>query len=307
MSSETEPIEVQNQQEGNNSAGQQQGGNDSAGGAQDSQSDKGSQDASQIEVKSASMDYTSKLQVKNLKKSFGSSVVMKNINFDFADNSITTVLGPSGTGKSVLIKHLVGLLEPDAGQVFVDGDDIWSMSEDERYSMRTRFGVCWQDGALFGSMNLYDNTAFPLRTHTKMSESEIEEKVMGLLEEVGLGHSAHKAPNEISGGMKKRAGFARALVMDPEFVIFDEPDSGLDPVRTSLLCDIILDVHSKLGGTYLLVTHDMATAKKVSDYIGLIWQGEVVHYGPAKEAFENEDPFVKQFLAGESAGPLGMD
>ncbi len=253
------------------------------------------------------MTSATKLQVHNLSKSFGSAQIMKNINFDFADNAITTVLGPSGTGKSVLIKHLVGLLEPDTGEVLVDGDDIWAMTEDERYSMRTRFGVCWQDGALFGSMNLYDNTAFPLRTHTKMSEKEIEEKVMRLLEEVGLGHSAHKAPNEISGGMKKRAGFARAMVMDPEFVIFDEPDSGLDPVRTSLLCDIILDVHQKHGGTYLLVTHDMATARKVSDYIGLIWQGEVVHYGPAKEAFENEDPFVKQFLAGESAGPLGMD
>lgn len=259
------------------------------------------------ETSGSGINATSKLQVHGLSKSFGSSQVMKNINFDFADNAITTVLGPSGTGKSVLIKHLVGLLEPDTGEVLVDGDDIWAMTEDERYSMRTRFGVCWQDGALFGSMNLYDNTAFPLRTHTKMSEKEIEEKVMRLLEEVGLGHSAHKAPNEISGGMKKRAGFARAMVMDPEFVIFDEPDSGLDPVRTSLLCDIILDVHQKHGGTYLLVTHDMATARKVSDYIGLIWQGEVVHYGPAKEAFENEDPFVKQFLAGESAGPLGMD
>jgi phospholipid/cholesterol/gamma-HCH transport system ATP-binding protein len=259
------------------------------------------------ETTGSGVNVATKLQVHNLSKSFGSSKIMKNINFDFADNAITTVLGPSGTGKSVLIKHLVGLLEPDTGEVLVDGDDIWAMTEDERYSMRTRFGVCWQDGALFGSMNLFDNTAFPLRTHTKMSEKEIEEKVMRLLEEVGLGHSAHKAPNEISGGMKKRAGFARAMVMDPEFVIFDEPDSGLDPVRTSLLCDIILDVHSKHGGTYLLVTHDMATARKVSDYIGVIWQGEVVHYGPAKEAFENEDPFVKQFLAGESAGPLGMD
>jgi phospholipid/cholesterol/gamma-HCH transport system ATP-binding protein len=282
--SETEPIAIGETQ--NLSQAQEQGGQQASG---------------------SGVTAASKLQVHNLSKSFGSSKVMKNINFDFADDAITTVLGPSGTGKSVLIKHLVGLLEPDTGEVLVDGDDIWAMTENERYSMRTRFGVCWQDGALFGSMNLYDNTAFPLRTHTKMSESEIEEKVMRLLEEVGLGHSAHKAPNEISGGMKKRAGFARAMVMDPEFVIFDEPDSGLDPVRTSLLCDIILDVHSKHGGTYLLVTHDMATARKVSDYIGLIWQGEVVHYGPAKEAFENEDPFVKQFLAGESAGPLGMD
>jgi phospholipid/cholesterol/gamma-HCH transport system ATP-binding protein len=247
------------------------------------------------------------LQVHNLAKSFGKAEVLKEINFDFHHDAITTVLGPSGTGKSVLIKHLVGLLAPDRGEVLVDGEDIWSLTENQRYDMRKRFGVCWQDGALFGSMNLYDNTAFPLRKHTRMSEKEIERIVMNALEEVGLGEAAAKAPNEISGGMRKRAGFARALVMNPDIVMFDEPDSGLDPVRTSLLCDIILDVHKEHGGTFLLVTHDISTAKKVSDYIGLIWHGEVVHYGPADEAFANEDPFVKQFLAGESAGPLGMD
>jgi phospholipid/cholesterol/gamma-HCH transport system ATP-binding protein len=247
------------------------------------------------------------LQVHDLAKSFGKAEVLKDINFDFQHDAITTVLGPSGTGKSVLIKHLVGLLAPDRGEVLVDGQDIWSLTENQRYDMRQRFGVCWQDGALFGSMNLYDNTAFPLRKHTRMSEKEVERVVMNALEEVGLGQAAAKAPNEISGGMRKRAGFARALVMNPDIVMFDEPDSGLDPVRTSLLCDIILDVHKEHGGTFLLVTHDISTAKKVSDYIGLIWHGEVVHYGPADEAFAHEDPFVKQFLAGESAGPLGMD
>ncbi|MGQ0575702.1 MAG: ABC transporter ATP-binding protein [Pseudonocardia sp.] len=247
------------------------------------------------------------LEVHHLAKSFGKAEVLRDINFRFAHNAITTVLGPSGTGKSVLIKHLVGLLAPDRGQVLVEGQDIWSMTEDERYDMRTRFGVCWQDGALFGSMNLYDNTAFPLRKHTKKPEREIEQIVMTALDEVGLADAAHKAPNEVSGGMKKRAGFARALVMNPDIVLFDEPDSGLDPVRTSLLCDIIMDVHRQHGGTYLLVTHDIKTARKVSDYVGLIWKGEVVHYGPAEEAFDNPDPFVRQFLAGESAGPLGMD
>ena len=247
------------------------------------------------------------LQVHGLAKSFGSAQILKQIDFDFRHNAITTVLGPSGTGKSVLIKHLVGLLAPDAGEVLVAGQDIWSMSENERYDMRKRFGVCWQDGALFGSMNLYDNVAFPLRKHTRKSEKEIEQTVMTALDEVGLAKAAHKAPNEVSGGMKKRAGFARALVMNPDIVLFDEPDSGLDPVRTSLLCDIIMDVHRQHGGTYLLVTHDIKTARKVSDYVGLIWKGEVVHYGPAAEAFEHQDPFVRQFLAGQSAGPLGMD
>lgn len=247
------------------------------------------------------------LQVHGLRKSFGKVEVLKNIHFDFVNDSITTVLGPSGTGKSVLIKHLVGLLAPDAGEVIVGGRDIWSMTEDERYEMRTRFGVCWQDGALFGSMNLYDNTAFPLRKHTRMRESEIEEITVKALVEMGLGRSMKKFPNQLSGGMRKRAGFARALVMNPDIVLFDEPDSGLDPVRTSLMCDVILETHKQHGGTYLLVTHDIQTARKVSDYIGLIWKGEVVHYGPADDAFENDDPFVRQFLAGQSAGPLGMD
>lgn len=247
------------------------------------------------------------MQVRNLRKAFGEFQVMKDISLNFVDNAITTVLGPSGTGKSVLIKHLVGLLEPDEGEVVILGKDIWGVSESERYELRKNFGVLFQDGALFGSMNLYDNIAFPLRKHTDKSEDEIEDIVMSRANEVGLEASIRKLPSEISGGMKKRAGFARALVMNPKIVLFDEPDSGLDPVRTSLLCDLILDVHRENGGTYLVVTHDIGAAQKVSDYVGLIWRGEVVHYSKSEEAFSCEDPFVRQFLAGESAGPLGMD
>ena len=283
--SDTEPIAVNTTQNLQSGRGREQGQQTSGSG----------------------MTSATKLQVHNLSKSFGSAQIMKNINFDFADNAITTVLGPSGTGKSVLIKHLVGLLEPDTGEVLVDGDDIWAMTEDERYSMRTRFGVCWQDGALFGSMNLYDNTAFPLRTHTKMSEKEIEEKVMRLLEEVGLGHSAHKAPNEISGGMKKRAGFARAMVMDPEFVIFDEPDSGLDPVRTALLCELIREIHAENGGCYLVISHDLTTARRIADFIAVLWSGKIVESGPKEEVFDSSNPFVNQFLHADVSGPLSMD
>ncbi|MGY0541544.1 ABC transporter ATP-binding protein [Nocardioides sp. YJ-D4] len=245
--------------------------------------------------------------VRDVHKSFGSFDVLQGLNLEFEDNAITTVLGPSGTGKSVLIKHLVGLLEPDQGEVRVFGKDIWNLSEDERYEIRKNMGVLFQDGALFGSMNLYDNTAFPLRKHTDKSEDEIREIVLQRLVEVGLERSLHKFPNEVSGGMRKRAGFARALVMNPRIVFFDEPDSGLDPVRTSLLNDLILQMHAEHGGTYLLVTHDIRTARKVSDYVGVIWKGKTVHYGPAEEAFNSDIPFVRQFLAGESAGPLGMD
>jgi phospholipid/cholesterol/gamma-HCH transport system ATP-binding protein len=247
------------------------------------------------------------MEVRNVHKAFGSFKVLQGMNLNFADNAITTVLGPSGTGKSVLIKHLVGLLEPDQGQVLIFGQDIWRISETERYELRKRFGVLFQDGALFGSLNIYDNVAFPLRKHTTLSEREIADAVMERLAEVGLERAVGKFPNEVSGGMRKRAGFARALVFNPDIVLFDEPDSGLDPVRTSLLCDLILKVHAQHGGTYVVVTHDIRSARKVSDYVGLIWKGEVVHYGEADGAFRSPDPFVRQFLSGDSAGPLGMD
>jgi phospholipid/cholesterol/gamma-HCH transport system ATP-binding protein len=247
------------------------------------------------------------VQIRDVHKSFGSFDVLTGLTLNFVDNAITTVLGPSGTGKSVLLKHVVGLLEPDAGEIVVFDQDIWKISERERQELRKRFGVLFQDGALFGSMNVFDNVAFPLRKHTEMRESEIREVVMSRLEEVGLGKAATKAPGEISGGMKKRAGFARALVLNPSVVMFDEPDSGLDPVRTSLLNDLILKVHAEHGGTYVLVTHDIQTARKVSDYVGVLWKGKLIHYGETEEAFNSDLPFVRQFLSGASAGPLGMD
>ena len=247
------------------------------------------------------------IQVRDVYKSFGSSHILNGLSLDFKDDAITTVLGPSGTGKSVLLKHIVGLLEPDAGRVKVFGTDIWGVSEEERFELRKRFGVLFQDGALFGSMNLYDNVAFPLRRHTDMSEKDIREIVMTNMIEVGLEKAIHKAPNEISGGMRKRAGFARALVLKPDVVLFDEPDSGLDPVRTKLLSHLIQKVHAEHGGTYIVITHDIPTARTVSDYVAVIWKGKVVHYGDADGAFNSDNPFVRQFLAGAAEGPLGMD
>jgi phospholipid/cholesterol/gamma-HCH transport system ATP-binding protein len=247
------------------------------------------------------------IEVDEVHKAFNGFKVLDGLTVDFVEGAITTVLGPSGTGKSVLLKHIIALLYPDAGDIRVFGKSIITMNEDELFAMREGFGVLFQDGALFGSMNIYDNVAFPLRKHTKLPEDKIRPIVMQRLKQVGLEGATRKMPNEISGGMRKRAGFARALVLNPKIVLFDEPDSGLDPVRTSLLCDLILDVHREHGGTYLLVTHNIPTAQKVSDYIGLLWQGRLAHYGPTAEAFSSTDPFVRQFLAGDSAGPLGMD
>ena len=247
------------------------------------------------------------VSVRGVRKKFGNFKVLKGLDIDFPDNAITTILGPSGTGKSVLLKHIVGILSPDKGEVVVFGKNIWDLGRVERLHMRRQLGILFQDGALFGSMNVFDNVAFPLRRHTDMPEREIRELVMERLKEVGLTAAVDKKPSEVSGGMRKRAGFARALIMNPKVVMFDEPDSGLDPVRTSLLNDLILQVHEEHGGAYIVVTHDISSARKLSDYIGLLWKGKLVHYGSAKDAFESQDPFVQQFLSGESAGPLGMD
>jgi phospholipid/cholesterol/gamma-HCH transport system ATP-binding protein len=240
-------------------------------------------------------------------KSFGNNHVLRGLNMGLPEGKISMIIGPSGTGKSVCIKHIVGLLYPDQGDVLVNGVSIPSLSDDELFAMRRKFGVLFQDGALFGSLNLYDNIAFPLRQHTEKGEDEIAEIVNRRMKEVGLGGEGGKMPNELSGGMRKRAGFARSLVLDPEIVLFDEPDSGLDPVRTALLCELIKEVHAENGGCYVVITHDIMSARRVAEHISVLWKGRIVESGPADELFASENPFVRQFLSGESAGPLGMD
>jgi phospholipid/cholesterol/gamma-HCH transport system ATP-binding protein len=240
-------------------------------------------------------------------KSFGRNHVLRGLNMGLPEGKISMIIGPSGTGKSVCIKHIVGLLYPDQGDVLVNGVSIPSLSDDELFTMRRKFGVLFQDGALFGSLNLYDNIAFPLRQHTEKGEDEIAEIVSRRMKEVGLGGEGAKMPNELSGGMRKRAGFARSLVLDPEIVLFDEPDSGLDPVRTALLCELIKEVHAENGGSYVVITHDIMSARRVAEHISVLWKGRIVESGPAEELFASENPFVRQFLSGEAAGPLGME
>jgi phospholipid/cholesterol/gamma-HCH transport system ATP-binding protein len=240
-------------------------------------------------------------------KAFGRNQVLRGLNMSLPENKISMILGPSGTGKSVCIKHIVGLLYPDQGDVIVHGNSIPSLPDADLFELRKKFGVLFQDGALFGSLNLYDNVAFPLRQHTEKGDEEIAEIVNRRLKEVGLGDANEKMPNELSGGMRKRAGFARALVMEPDIVLFDEPDSGLDPVRTALLCELIKEVHAENGGCYTVITHDIMSARRVAEHISVLWKGKIVESGPAEELFASENPFVQQFLAGASAGPLGMD
>jgi phospholipid/cholesterol/gamma-HCH transport system ATP-binding protein len=240
-------------------------------------------------------------------KRLGGLPVLNGLNVTIPDDTITVVLGPSGTGKSVLIKHIIGLMFPDSGDIIVQGESVPSLTMPNLLALRRRIGVLFQDGALFGSMNVFDNVAFPLRQHTDMSEARIAEVVKQRLSDVGLSEAIDDAPSQLSGGMRKRAGFARALVMEPDIVIFDEPDSGLDPVRTALLCELIQEMHGALGGTYIVVTHDIASARRIGEYIALLWKGRIVESGNAQKMFSSENQFVRQFLSGSAEGPLGMD
>jgi len=240
-------------------------------------------------------------------KRLGGVWVLDGVHLELPDDTITVVLGPSGTGKSVLIKHIIGLMFPDSGEIFVRGENVGALPLPQLLALRQRIGMLFQDGALFGSMSLYDNIAFPLRQHTGRSEAEIAQIVRARLADVGLARYADLYPSELSGGMRKRAGFARALAMEPDIVIFDEPDSGLDPVRTALLCELIKKMHATYGGAYMVVTHDIASARRIGEYLAILWRGKIVRAGTAEEMFATEHPFVRQFLSGSARGPLGMD
>ncbi|MGE4426670.1 MAG: ABC transporter ATP-binding protein [Solirubrobacteraceae bacterium] len=251
-------------------------------------------------------------------KAFGRNRILRGLNMGLPEGMISMILGPSGTGKSVCIKHMVGLLYPDDGDVLVHGASVPGMALEPLLDMRKKFGVLFQDGALFGSMNIRDNVAFPLRQHTDKADKDVLEIVDRRMDEVGLAAAWDKFPNELSGGMRKRAGFARALVLDPSIVLFDEPDSGLDPVRTALLGELIMEIHEEMMGeaqqrgqehlpAFSLITHDIMTARRVAQYISVLWKGRIVEAGPAEQLFNSDNAFVNQFLAGASRGPLGMN
>jgi phospholipid/cholesterol/gamma-HCH transport system ATP-binding protein len=244
--------------------------------------------------------------VEGLTKSFGSQNIWRDVSLTLPPGEVSALLGPSGTGKSVFLKSMIGLLKPERGSCTINGVDIVTCSEHKLYEIRKLFGVLFQDGALFGSMNLFDNVAFPLREHTKKSESEIKRIVLEKLEMTGLSGAEGKLPGEISGGMRKRAGLARALVLDPEIILVDEPDSGLDPVRTTYISQLFLDVNAQIDATFLIVTHNINLARTVPDNIGMLFRKELVMFGPREVLLTSEEPVVKQFLNGRMDGPIGM-
>lgn len=246
------------------------------------------------------------VEVEGLSKSYGRQNIWHDVTLTIPQGEITALLGPSGTGKSVFLKSVMGLVEPEAGSILINGQDMVKAKEAERLDMRKKFGVLFQDGALFGSMNVYDNVAFPLREHTRKGETEIRQIVMEKLDMVGLVGQEHKVPGEISGGMKKRAGLARSLVTDPEIILIDEPDSGLDPVRTSNLAQLLMEVNTATDATMLVVTHNIELARTLPDNLGMLYRRELVMFGPREEFLLTDHPVVSQFMSGDPEGPIGM-
>jgi phospholipid/cholesterol/gamma-HCH transport system ATP-binding protein len=244
------------------------------------------------------------IRVVNLHKSFRGQKVLRGVNIEFAAGKITTIVGTSGCGKTVLLKHLNALLLPDEGEVLIDGIDISKLGQTDLYRIRAKFGVLFQGAALLDSMTVSDNVGFPLREKTRLKESEVKKKVADRLEQVGLGEMGHKLPAELSGGMRKRAGLARALIMDPEIVLFDEPTTGLDPVLATSIHQLIARTQAAFGFTGIIVSHTIPQVFEISDYVAMLANGIVEELTPPETFCASQNPVVQQFIHGRTEGPI---
>ena len=237
------------------------------------------------------------IDVQDIYKSFGGYSVLKGIKLQMAEGTTTVVLGGSGSGKTVLMKHIMGLFKPDSGRVMVDGQDVSNLGRQELNHFRQRMGMVFQGAALFDSMTVGENVAFPLREHTKMSEQEIKDRVKEKLAVVDLHDVEQKYPAELSGGMRKRVGLARAIIRDPKIVLYDEPTTGLDPLTTESVDEMILAAREKLKVTSVVISHDIGSAFHIADRIAVINQGKIVEEGAPAEVRKSQEPFTRQFLA----------
>jgi phospholipid/cholesterol/gamma-HCH transport system ATP-binding protein len=247
-----------------------------------------------------------KLRVEDLHKRFAGRAVLDGVNLSIAPGESLVVVGPSGTGKSVLLKHLIGLIRPDSGRVFVDGTDLWSLDGVQRNALRKKFGMAFQEGALFDSMSVFDNIAFPLR-RSGIKPSQVRARVEECLELVQLPDIASKRPSELSGGMRRRVGFARAIAHKPEILLFDEPNTGLDPIMTDVIAGVILGIRKQMHPTIVTITHHMPSARKIGDRLALLFGGHILYQAPPEEFMRSDEPAVRQFVEGRADGPLTVE
>lgn len=238
--------------------------------------------------------------MQDLHKAFGKQKVLDGLNLEIPRGKVTVIIGRSGEGKSVLLKTMIGLLPPDDGKVMVEGMELFALSSQDQNEVRKRFGMLFQNAALFDSMNVFDNVAFPMREHTELSEDEIQDKVLDKLAKVGLKDVGHKMPAELSGGMRKRVGLARALMLDPEIILYDEPTTGLDPILTDSIDNLILETQKNFGLTSVVVSHDIPSTLKMADKVAMLHQGKILEEGPPQIFRESKDPWIQSFLQGKA-------
>jgi phospholipid/cholesterol/gamma-HCH transport system ATP-binding protein len=244
------------------------------------------------------------IRIRGLSKRFGANQVLDGLDLDVERGETMVVIGGSGTGKSVLLKHVIGLLRPDAGQVVVDGVAVGSLRGHELKEFRKEFGMLFQGAALFDSLTVLDNVAFALREHQRLTEEQIREIVRAKLALVGLRDVERRWPAELSGGMKKRVALARALAMEPKILLYDEPTTGLDPIRADAINDLIVELRDRLRVTGVAITHDMTSAYKIADRIAMLYKGRIIAVGTPEEIRSSADPVVRQFITGSARGPI---
>lgn len=254
------------------------------------------------------MTINNKIEVSGLHKSFGTKKVLDGVDLSVAEGQSLVVIGGSGSGKSVLIKNIIGLIQPDAGSIKIDGDEVVGISEAERFQQMRKFGMLFQGGALFDSMKVWQNIAF-FKLYVEHAKPAIARNLaLEKLADVGLSKEvADLYPSELSGGMQKRVALARAIAVNPEIIFFDEPTTGLDPIMSDVINDLIVKCAKKQGITTLSITHDMASARKIADRIAMIYKGKIIWQGTVSEMDSSDNPYLRQFISGSAEGPIQMD